>query len=144
MNISSETVGRLYASGRNYINSGLGFLTGIGVVSAAQNKALTDSIGEIYNGISQVVHGATSAWQIIAVVAAPILTPLLARWASNSAKVDSQAKAVATAVVDPNSSVSTEAKINIVNAAATLPEVEKVVAPPLASIPDTAPAVVTK
>lgn len=144
MNISSETVGRLYASGRNYINSGLGFLTGIGVVSAAQNKALTDSIGEIYNGISQVVHGATSAWQIIAVVAAPILTPLLARWASNSAKVDSQAKAVATAVADPNSSVSTEAKISIVNAAATLPEVEKVVAPPLARIPDTAPAVVTK
>lgn len=144
MAFSTETIGRLYASGRNYINSAVGLLTGIGLMSAAQNKGLMDALNEMYNGVSQIVHGATSAWTILAVLLAPIVTPILSRMASNSAKVDNQAKAVAVAVSDPNNSVSTEAKISIVNAAATLPEVEKVVAPPLAKIPDTVPAVVAK
>jgi hypothetical protein len=118
MTFSTETIGRLYASGRNYINSGLGLLTGIGLMSAAQNKGLTDSLTEIYNGVSQIVHGATSAWQIIAVVAAPILTPIIARWASKSATVDSQAAAVQTAAKDPNTVVSQVAKASMLDAVA--------------------------
>ena len=118
MNISTETIGRLYASGRNYVNLIVGFASGIGVISAAQNKGLTDSLTEIYNGISQVIHGATSAWQILAVIAAPIIGPILAKMASNSAKIANQAAAVQTAVKDPNTTVSTETKISILDAAA--------------------------
>lgn len=127
MGISTETIGRLYASGRNYINSGLGLLTGIGLMSAAQNKGLTDSLAEIYNGISQIVHGATSAWQIIAVVAAPIITPIIARWASKSATVDNQAAAVQAAAKDPNTTVSIQATASILDAAAeAAPLAEKI------------------
>lgn len=117
MAFSTETIGRLYASGRNYINSGLGLLTGIGLMSAAQNKGLTDSLAEIYNGVSQVVHGATSAWQIIAVIAAPILTPIIARYASNTAKTVNQAAAVKAAIVDPNTQITSEVKETVVSAA---------------------------
>lgn len=123
MAFSTETIGRLYASGRNYINSGLGLLTGIGLMSAAQNKGLTDSIGEIYNGVSQIVHGATSAWQIIAVIAAPILTPIIARYASRSAKVDNQAAAVKAAIIDPNTDITPEVKAVVLQAAT---EVKKI------------------
>lgn len=123
MAFSTETIGRLYASGRNYINSGLGLLTGIGLMSAAQNKGLTDSLTEIYNGVSQIVHGATSAWQIIAVVAAPILTPLIARWASKSATVANQSVAVVTAIKDPNTPIAPEVKATVLEAAT---EVKKI------------------
>lgn len=118
MTFSTETIGRLYASGRNYVNSIAGLLTGIGLMSAAQNKGLMDSLTEMYNGVSQIVHGATSAWQIIAVVAAPIVTPILAKWASNSAKVDNQAAAVQAAAKDPNTTVSVKATAAILDAAA--------------------------
>jgi hypothetical protein len=144
MQLSTETVGRLYASGRNYLGQILAFASGIGVISAAQNKGLIDSLNEIYTGVVQIVHGATSFWQIIAVVAAPIIGPILAKWASNSASTKSQAAAVVAAVNDPNTNVAEETKVSIVNAAASLPEVEKVVAPPLAVKPDTVPAVVVK
>lgn len=123
MAFSTETIGRLYASGRNYINSGLGLLTGIGLMSAAQNKGLTDSLGEIYTGVSQIIHGATSAWQIIAVIAAPILTPIIARYASKSAKVENQAAAVKAAIIDPNTDITHEAKVAVLDAAT---EVKKI------------------
>lgn len=123
MTISIETIGRLYASGRNYVNSGLGLLTGIGLMSAAQNKSLTDSLAEIYNGVSQIVHGATSAWQIIAVVAAPILTPIIARYASKSATTNSQAAAIKAAIVDPNTPITPEVKATVLEAAT---EVKKI------------------
>lgn len=113
MAISTETIGRLYASGRNYANLLIGFASGIGLISAAQNKGLMDALTEIYNGISQIVHGATSAWQIIVVIAAPIVGPLLARMASNSAKVTSQAAALHAAVVDPNTPIPDEVKTAI-------------------------------
>jgi hypothetical protein len=143
-NFSVETIGKMYASGRNYLNSFLGLVTGIGLMSAAQSQGLSDSIQQMYNGVTQVISGSTSAWQIIAVIAAPILTPIIARFASNSAKTDSQAAAVVAAVKDANTPVSLEAKVSIANAAAELPEVEKVVAPDLAPLANTAPAVVPK
>lgn len=128
MAISTETIGRLYASGRNYINSGVGFLTGIGLMSAAQNKGLTDALAEIYNGISLIVHGATNAWTILAVVAAPIITPILARMASKSATVDSQSAALATAAKDPNTEISKAATANLLVATAeTAPLIKPIV-----------------
>ncbi len=141
MKISTETVGRLLASGRNYASTIVGFVGGVGIISAAQSKGLTDALNEIISGVSQIVHGATSMWQIL-VVAFPIIGVVMARYASKSAKTSNQASAVQAAVADPNSSVSAEAKVAIVNAAAALPEVEKVVAPPLASNPATSAAVV--
>lgn len=123
MAFSTETIGRLYASGRNYINSGLGLLTGIGLMSVSQNKGLMDSLNEMYNGISQIVHGATSAWQIIAVVAAPILTPIIARYASKSATTSNQAAAVKAAIIDPNTAITPEVKAVVLDAAT---EVKKI------------------
>jgi hypothetical protein len=123
MAFSTETIGRLYASGRNYINSGLGLLTGMGIMSAAQDKGLMDSLNEIYTGVSQVVHGATSAWQIIAVIAAPIATPIIAWFASRSAKTTNQAAAVKAAIVDPNTPIAPEVKATVLEAAT---EVKKI------------------
>lgn len=117
MNISTETVGRLLASGRNYAGQIIAFTSGIGLMSAAQNKGLMDALNEMYMGASLMVHGATSFWTIAAVVLAPIVGPMLARWASRSAKTDNQAAAVKAAVIDPNTPISPEAKAAIVVAA---------------------------
>lgn len=103
MALSTETIGRLWASGRNYASMFVGFVGGVGVISASQSKGLTDALSEIYNGVNMVVHGATSAWQIL-VVAFPIITIAIAKLASNSAKTPNQAAAVKATMLDPNSS----------------------------------------
>lgn len=126
MAFSSETVGRLLASGRNYAGQIIAFAGGVGVMSAAQQKGLTDALSEIATGISQVIHGASSAWTILAVVAAPIVGPLIARWASNSARTANQATAVKTAVEEAKTNgaaLPLEVKATIVDATAALPEV---------------------
>lgn len=139
--ISSETAGRLLASGRNYAGQVIAFMGGIGVMSAAQQKDLTDAIGQMVDGIMMVVHGATNAWAIVAVIAAPIIGPLLARWASKSATVASQAAAVKTAVVEAQTGAAAplplETKATIVDATAKLNEVVgdiKVTDPALATV----------
>ena len=148
MAISKETIGRLYASGRNYINLGIGFASGIGIISAAQSKGLMDSLGEIYTGVSQIIHGATSAWQIIAVMVAPIVGPILARMASNSAKTVNQAAAVQTAIKDPNTPVDIETKASLLDATMHIPEVKtptiKVSDPILAQLTPNTNVVVSK
>lgn len=116
MALSTETVGRLLASGRNYASTFVGFIGGVGVVSAAQDKGLMDSVNEIFTGIGMVVHGFTSFWQIL-MVAFPIIGVILAKFASNSAKVANQAPAVLAAVKDPNTAIPPEAKTAIIAAA---------------------------
>lgn len=116
MALSTETVGRLLASGRNYASTIVGFIGGVGVVSASQSKGLSDSFTEIFNGLSMVFHGATSLWQIL-VVAFPIIGVILAKLASNSAKVTNQAPAVLAAVKDPATPIPPETKIAIIAAA---------------------------
>lgn len=117
MQISTETVGRLLASGRNYASTIVGFIGGVGIMSASQSKGLTDAFNEIFNGLSMIFHGATSAWQII-IVAFPIIGAVMAKFASNSATVVNQAAAVQAAVKDPNTPVAPEAKASILDAAA--------------------------
>ena len=112
MNISSETVGRLLASGRNYASVLVGFVGGVGVISASQSKGLIDALTEIFNGLSMVVHGATSMWQIL-VVAFPLIGIVLAKIASNSAKTVNQATAVKAAVEDPLTPIAPETKAAI-------------------------------
>lgn len=117
MQISTETVGRLLASARGYTQYAVGFATSLGLLSAANSKGLTDGFSDIFAGISQTIHGFTSVWQIGVVVLAPIVSIVLARWSSSSAKVSSQAAAVQAAVVDPNTPITQETKSVIVSAA---------------------------
>lgn len=117
MAFSTETIGRLLASGRNYASTIAGFIGGIGLMSASQSKGLTDAFNEIFNGLSMIVHGATSAWAIL-IVAFPVIGAIMAKFASNSATTVSQAKAVKAAVDDPNTVIVPEAKVAITTAAA--------------------------
>lgn len=117
MAFSSETIGRVLASGRNYASTIVGFVGGIGLMSAAQSKGLTESINEMVTGATQIVHGATSAWGIL-VVAFPIIGAVMAKLASNSAKTVNQAIAVQTAVKDPNTVITTDTKVALLDAAA--------------------------
>lgn len=116
MTFSTETIGRLLASGRNYASTIVGFVGGIGLMSAAQSKGLTDALNEMFNGVSMIVHGATSAWQIL-VVAFPIIGIIMAKIASNSAKTVNQAVAVKAAVEDPQTPIAPEAAEAIKTAA---------------------------
>lgn len=122
MAISTETIGRLLASGRNYASTIVGFIGGVGLVSASQQKGLTDALTEIWNGLSQIVHGATSLWQIL-IVAFPVIGVIMARMASNSAKVSNQAPAILAAIKDPNTPVTPETKAVVLEAAT---EVKKI------------------
>lgn len=122
MAISSETIGRLLASGRGYAQFFVGAATSIGLLSAANSKGLTDGLSDVFAGISQMVHGFTSIWQILVVVLAPITSVALAKWSSNSAKIVNQVVAVQAAVKDPNTPIPPEVKTAIV---ATANEVSK-------------------
>lgn len=122
MAFSVETVNRLLASGRNYVSTTVGFIGGIGLMSASQNKGLTDAFSEIFNGLSMVVHGATSAWAIL-IVAFPIIGGIMAKLASNSATTDNQAKQLKAAIIDPNTPIAPEVKATVLDAAT---EVKKI------------------
>jgi hypothetical protein len=117
MNISTETIGKLLASGRNYASTFVGFVGGIGLMSASQQKGFTDALNEIFNGLSQVFHGATSLWQIL-IVAFPIIGVVMAKLASKSASVDNQAAAVQAASKDPNTTISKAATASMLDAVA--------------------------
>lgn len=139
MAFSTETIGQLMASGRHYVSTTVGFIGGIGIMSAAQSKGLTDAFQEIFDGISMIVHGSTSAWAIL-VVAFPIIGGLMGKFASNSASLPSQAAALKTAVEDPNTAVPKAAKADLLAATANLDEVKKDV-PIEVTDPDLAAAV---
>ena len=145
MAFSTETIGKLWASGRNYASMIVGFIGGVGIISAAQSKGLTDSLNEIFSGVNQIVHGATSLWGIL-VAAFPILAVLFAKLASNSASTTNQAAAVQAAIKDPNTAVSVETKASVLDAALAIPEVKTPVItvsdPVLASITPNANVVV--
>ncbi len=117
MQISTETAGKLLASGRNYVSTIVGFIGGIGLMSASQQKGFTDALNEIFNGLSQIVHGATSLWQIL-IVAFPIIGVWMASMAKKSASTPSQAASLKAAVNDPNTTISPETKVVIAATAA--------------------------
>lgn len=123
MKFSVETLGKLAAQGRNYASMLVGFIGGVGIISASQSKGLTDSLTEIANGVSQIAHGATSIWQIL-IAAFPFLVVLFAKIAGNSASTTSQAAAVQAAVNDPTKPVSLEAKATILDTAVAAGEVK--------------------
>lgn len=146
MNFSLETIAKIYAQGRNYINYGLGVATTLGLVSASQDKGLTDSINEMVNGVSQFVHGATSFWQIATVLAAPLVTIFLAKKASNSASTQAQKESLVARAKEPNGA-GTEAKAAVLDAVTKLPDVEiqgSITAPPAVASAVPSPQVVAK
>ena len=118
MQISTETVGRLLASGRNYVSVLVGLVGGIGLMSAAQQQGVTDAFKQIFDGLSQIVHGATSLWQIL-VVAFPIIGIWMASMASKSASTSNQAASLKAAVNDPNTTITPETKVVIAATAAS-------------------------
>src|SRR6185436_107236 len=78
MAFSTETIGQLLASGRHYVSTTVGFIGGIGIMSAAQSKGLSDAFQEIFDGLSMIVHGSTSAWGIL-MVAFPAIGAIIAK-----------------------------------------------------------------
>lgn len=96
MKLSLETLARLYAAGRNYANMGIGFAASVGLISVVQQKTLTDGLSDIYAGVSQIVHGAGSIWQVLVIVVGPFIGAVLAWYAQRSAKTDNKAQAIVT------------------------------------------------
>jgi hypothetical protein len=117
MGLSVETVNRVLASFRGYAQYGAGILTALGIMSAANDKQFSDAVVEITTGVTQVIHGGSEIWQIIIVTCGPVISVVLARWSSHTAKVTSQAAQVQAAVIDPNTPVPLPAVAAIVDAA---------------------------
>lgn len=95
MKLSFETLARIYAAGRNYANLVIGFCASLGLISVAQQKTLTESLAEVYAGVSQIAHGLSSIWQILVVVGGPFVGAVLAWYAQRSATTPKQSEAVA-------------------------------------------------
>ncbi len=115
MAFSTETIGKWLAEGRNYGSMILGFATGIGLMTAAQQQGLTDAIHQMYQGVTMIVSGATSFYQIL-IVAFPIVGVMFAKWAKKSATVESQSAALVAAAKDPNTTLSKAATANLLEA----------------------------
>jgi len=124
MAISTETIGKWLAEGRNYGNMALGFATGIGLMTAAQQQGMMDAFHQMYQGVTLIVSGATSFYQIL-IVAFPIVGVMLAKMAKKSATVDSQAKAVKAAIADPNTPITIEVKANVLDAAVDAADIQQ-------------------
>lgn len=118
-----ETVGKIWAQGRNYASMFVGFIGGVGIISASQSKGLTDSLTEIANGVSQIAHGATSIWQIL-IAAFPFIAVWFASIAGKSASTTNQAAAVQAAVNDPATPISIETKAAILDTAVAAGEIK--------------------
>src|ERR1043166_1814492 len=101
MAFSTESIGKWYAEGRNYGSMILGFATGVGLMTAAQQQGMLDALNQMYQGMLMIISGATSFYQIL-IVAFPIVGVMLAKWAKKSATVDNQAAALKAAAQDPN------------------------------------------
>lgn len=115
MALSTETIGKWLAEGRNYGSMILGFATGIGLMTAAQQQGMSDAIHQMYQGVTMIISGATSFYQIL-IVAFPIVGVMFAKWAKKSATVESQSAALVAAVKDPNTTLSKAATANLLEA----------------------------
>lgn len=119
MAFSSEAIGQILASGRHYVSTTVGFIGGIGIMSAAQSKGVGDSVNQIFDGLKMIFEGGSNLWAIL-VTAFPLIGVLMAKMASKSASVPSQAAALKAAVEDPNTAVPPEAQKAIVEATSVI------------------------
>lgn len=111
----------------------------LGFLSPDQAQAIIADMQQIVAGLTQAFGGFSK----ILIIVGPVFAGLMATFAAKSGSVGSLISSLlkqsqgTTAAADAT-------KTAIVNAAATLPEVEKVVAPALAPIPATSPKVTTQ
>lgn len=144
MKLSVETLARIYAAGRNYASLVIGFCTSLGLISVAQSKTLTESLGQIYDGVALITQGFTSIWQVLVVVGGPFVGAILAWYAQRSAKTPNVVQQVVATAQDPTDPKKAEAAKVVLANAAVQAGAEKVVAPGIADNPATLPNVVSK
>lgn len=146
MNFSLETIAKIYAQGRNYINSGLGALVMFGALTAAQQKSVMEGLSDIAAGLSQAFTGASHIWQVGLIVLGPLLTAYLAKKAGNAASTQGQKNSLIARANEPDGP-GTEAKAAVLDAATKLPGVEidgAIKAPPAVASAVPSPQVVSK
>lgn len=112
----------------------------MGMLTPEQVTALNAAMNDFTTGIGMVVSSASKMWMILG----PLAAFWLAKVGIQSASVQGLVGRLLQIAQKEATPEATQAKVAIVNAAAALPEVEKVVAPELATIPATAPEVVQK
>jgi hypothetical protein len=112
----------------------------MGFLSPEQIQALNAAMNDFTTGIGMVVSSASKMWIILG----PLLAFWLAKVGIQSSSVQGLVNRLLQMAREEATPASDAAKVAIVNAAAALPEVEKVVAPELAIIPTTAPEVVVR
>ena len=141
MKLSVEMIGRIWASGRNYISLVAGAAASIGLMSAAQQKGISEGLDQITAGVAQIVHGGQSIWVILVAVGGPFVGAVAAWYAQRSAKAPAQAAALVAQANDPtNPAKQEEAKV-VVSNAAVLSGAQKVVNPEIADNDKTLSAV---
>jgi len=118
---SVESVNKGLAAFRGYAQYFIGIGTGIGLIKASDGTDISQALGQVIDGLNQVVTGGHTLW----VALLPFGSVALAWWSSWTAKTTNQAAQVQAAVKDPNTVVPIEAKVALLDAAAKLPEVNK-------------------
>jgi hypothetical protein len=120
MAFSIETVGRLFAAGRNLGNQAIGIAVGAGLATAAQQQSFVDSLDQIWKGAQMIYQGGSSLYALGIVVLGPPLGWFFTYVSQRSAKTDNQAAAVHAAVADPNTMVSAETQKSIIQTTASI------------------------
>lgn len=123
MNLSLETIAKIYAQGRNYINQFLGAVVMFGVMTASQQKQVMDGLSDIWSGLTQAFSGASHVWQVAVIVLGPIIGGWLAKKAGNSASTEGQKQSLIARAHDENGA-GTAAKVAVIDAVTKLPGVE--------------------
>lgn len=142
--LSVSSLAQLYAKGRNYASAAAGAALMLGVTNAAQNKTLTESLNEVFTGLSMVYHGATSIWQLGVILATPLVGWYMARKAGQSAQPENQVATAVAAAKDTSDPKKAEAVQVLLANGAVQAGAEKVVNPGIADNPATLPQVVSK
>lgn len=137
--LTALTSSQWWAASRHYITYGVGIACGIavtlGYMTASDQTEIAQRLGDLFANLNKVWLDLVA----IATILAPIINGIVA---SRKASPQGQIKSVADMAKDPAQPATTEAKVALVNAAASLPEVQRVVSPELAPNPATAANVV--
>lgn len=121
MALSVETVNKSLAAFRGYAQYAIGAITAIGLMKASSGNDISQALGQVIDGLNQVVSGGHALW----VALLPLGSVFLAWWSTYTARTANQAAQVQAAVKDPNTPVTMDAKAALLDAAAALPEVVK-------------------
>ena len=107
-------------SRRKLLRAGLACGLGGGLATAAQQQGFVEALDQIWKGAQMIYSGGSSLYAIGIVVLGPPLGWFWTYVAQRSAKTDSQAAAVHAAVADPNTMVSAETQKSIIQTTASI------------------------